>query len=99
MFVSTPIDLELWDKAKWRGVAFFTVPGQGNFLGFLYEGEKDAAKKIFSQWQKTKNLDDYVTISFIEGDIEGLPPNGYTTTCSTPPLSMRSDKRYSRSIR
>ena len=78
MFVSTPIDLELWDKAKWRGVAFFTVPGQGNFLGFLYEGEKDAAKKIFSQWQKTKNLDDYVTISFIEGDIEGLPPNGYT---------------------
>ena len=82
MFVSTPIDLELWDKAKWRGVAFLTIPGQGNLLGFLYEGEKDAAKEIFSHWQKTKNLDDYITISFIEGNIEGLPPNGYTCLVS-----------------
>ena len=83
VFVSSPINLELWDRAQWKGVVFLTIPGKGNLLGFLYEGEKEAAKKIFAQWQKIKNLDDYVTISFIEGDIEGLPPNGYTCLVSS----------------
>lgn len=78
LFVSTPIDIELWDRAKWRGITFLITPGKRYVLGFLYAGEKIAAKKIFSQWQKTNNIDDYIIISFIEGNIDGLPQNGYT---------------------
>ncbi len=82
MFVSTPIDIELWDRAQWKGVVFLTIPGQGNLLGFLYDGDKTAAQKIFTQWQNVKNLDEYVDICFIEGDIDGLPKNGYTCLVS-----------------
>lgn len=91
MFVSTPIDIELWDRAQWRGVAFLTFPGLGNLIGFVYQGEEKAAKQIFNQWQKIENLDDYVAISFIEGDIEGLPPNGYT--CLISPNLEAASKR------
>jgi len=82
MFVATPIDIELWDRAQWKGVAFLNIPGQGNLLGLLYDGDKDAAQEIFKQWKKVENLDDYIDICFIEGDIEGLPANGYTCLIS-----------------
>lgn len=82
MFVATPIDLELWDRAQWKGVAFLNVPEYGYSLGFLYDGDKDAARKIFKQWKKVEKLDNYIDICFIEGDIDGLAPNGYTCLIS-----------------
>ena len=82
IFVTSPIDLELWDQAQWRGVVFLMIPNQGNAIGFLYEGDKSSAQRIFSQWKETKNIENYLDVCFIEGDIEGLPPNGYTCLVS-----------------
>lgn len=78
MFISSPIDVELWNKAKWSGVGFVDVPAGGLLLGLIFKGDKNSALKIFENWQKLPNLDDYLTVTFIEGNIEKLPPNGYT---------------------
>lgn len=81
MFVS-PINITLWDKAKWKGVVFLYLQDLGNVLGLMYEGDKDSAVQIFEDWKKYENIDDHIDICFIEGDIEELPPNGYTCLIS-----------------
>lgn len=49
MFISSIIDLELWDKAKWKGVAFASDPNlkRSPIIGFVFEDEK-YGNKIFS---------------------------------------------------
>lgn len=91
MFVSSPINLELWNKAQWKGVAFLYIPNCGNVLALTFEGDEQAATQIFKEWQNNKNLDDYIDICFIEGDIDELPPNGYT--CLIGPNLNQSIKR------
>lgn len=90
-FISSPIDIELWDKAKWGGVGFVDVPHGGWIMGLVFNGDKDSALKIFENWQKIPNLDDYLTVTFVEGDIEKLPANGYT--CLLAPNMEESLKR------
>lgn len=73
LFVTGFIDLQLWDSAEWRGVAFLHTP---NFtepprLVFLFENEKPA-EKIFNQWlTRIGEFDDYneLRISFVEGKV------------------------------
>lgn len=78
MFVSSPINIELWDKARWRGTAFLYYPNGGWFLGLLYSGNKNAAIEIFDEWKEYDDIDKHLEIVFIEGNINKLPPNGYT---------------------
>lgn len=78
MFVSSPINIELWDKAKWLGTVFLCYPGLGWGLGLLYTGEQQAAITIFDEWKEYTDINKYLDIVFIEGDIDGLPSNGYT---------------------
>ena len=49
MFISSIIDLELWDKAKWKGIAFASDPSLKTppIIGFVFENEK-YGNKIFS---------------------------------------------------
>lgn len=91
LFISSPINIDLWDKAKWKGVTYLYIPDYGWLLGLIYEGNPSSAVSIFSEWQKIENIDDYLDICFIYGDIEGLPKNGYT--CLISPNISKSVQR------
>lgn len=69
MFFSTPIDVEKWDAAQWRGMLYMFSydPHDPPILGFLFRNF-DAGKKIFEQWQrdcKTESADDHLRITYI----------------------------------
>lgn len=81
LFVSNPINIEAWNEAKWSGVCFLNIEGCW-LIGLVFKGNKDSVLKIFEEWQDYPNLDDYIYVSFIEGEIEKLPPNGYTCLIS-----------------
>ena len=81
LFISSPIDLESWDKATWRGAAFLMDPTGENFPCFLlpFTNEKPA-RKIFSDWRAIygeEDIDDEIRIALIEGDIPGQE-SGYS---------------------
>lgn len=81
LFISTPIDLEAWDKATWRGAAFLMDPTGESIPCFLlpFTNEK-AARKIFSDWRDfygEDDIDDEIRIALIEGDIPGQD-SGYS---------------------
>lgn len=78
MFISSPINIELWDKAKWRGTVFLYSSSDGWALGLLYTGDQQAAITIFDEWKEYTDINKHLDIVFIEGDIDGLPSNGYT---------------------
>ena len=80
MFFTTPINLELWNAAKWHGMVYLlTPPGfppQPPVLGFMYRNF-NAAIKIFDEWKNTYdnvNPDDYMDLTFITPP---LPPDCY----------------------
>lgn len=69
MFFATPIDVEKWDAAQWRGMLYMFSydPHVPPILGFLFR-DFDAGKKIFQQWRrdyKTESADDYLKITYI----------------------------------
>ncbi len=94
MFISSPINIELWDKAGWKGTAFLYHPIGGWLLGLVYSGDKKAATKIFDEWKKFDDIDKHLDIVFIEGNINKLPPNGYT--CLIMPNMSESINRIKR---
>ena len=76
------IDLNLWDKAKWKGTGFGFIPNDHNLpllsLALLFEDE-NASKKIFSQWrQEFGNTDTHekIRVSIITG-IDSDNPAAY----------------------
>lgn len=80
MFLTSVIDVDLWNKASWNGTGFL---GQSEkippTLLFAYKNI-DAGIKIFKQWQKYyKEYDknDEIRISIIEGEIQNEKP-GYS---------------------
>jgi len=83
-FVTSPIDLALWDKAKWRGVFFMHYEKRPPYLGLLFKDEA-AAREIFRQWHERygpTDKDEELRIAIVEGDIPGEAP-GYTVHIST----------------
>ena len=88
MYLTSPINIELWDKAKWLAIFVACFPDQPPSLGFVFENEL-AARKIFSGWQERygKN-DEYeeLRISIIEGEIIGEEP-GYSIHIGADPDS------------
>ena len=93
MFISSPIDLDLWNKAKWSATAFVFQKGRPPALGLAYRDET-AARKIFEGWHERygdHDADEELRISIIEGDIEGEEP-GYTVHISSDPEVVT--KRY-----
>ncbi len=82
LFLSSPINMELWDKAKWSGVVFVVVPPNQWLMALNFAGDYKSAIQIFEERQKIPEIDDYVTFTFIECNIEKLPKNGYTCLIS-----------------
>jgi SEFIR domain len=79
MYVTGPIDVELWDEAKWRSTAVLVYPDRPPVLGLGFLNE-EPARKIFEKWhERYGHSDDFeeLRVSIIEGDIEGEAP-GYT---------------------
>lgn len=71
MFVSSIIDVDLWNEAKWSGMAFVSDPSLGNppIACFMFANEQ-AGEKIFSALKKNfGNTDtkEEIRLSFIEG--------------------------------
>ncbi|MBW7995241.1 MAG: TIR domain-containing protein [Candidatus Glassbacteria bacterium] len=73
MFFTSPIDIELWDAAKWSSTFFAAVPGNPPVLGLGYKNEA-FGRKIFQGWRERFGENDELEelrIAIIEGDIEG----------------------------
>ncbi len=67
MFISSPIDLEQWNAAKWQGVAYLWG-GDAPAIG-LFFGNYAAGKSIFYEWKKRYQgldyADDFLKVDFI----------------------------------
>jgi hypothetical protein len=73
MYVSAPIDVELWSEAKWRATFFMFSEASPPILGLGFLNE-EPARKIFQQWhQRYGDRDEFeeLRISIIEGEIKG----------------------------
>jgi hypothetical protein len=79
MFLSMPIDLDLWNAAKWRATFFSYQLGKSPTIGLAFQNEA-AARKIFEGWHERYGDNDRyeeLRVSIIEGPIEGKD-DGYT---------------------
>jgi hypothetical protein len=75
MFVSSPIDVDAWDKAGWVGTAFLHELTGALVLGLgLVFKDEAAGRKIFTGWRARfgeADADEYVRVAIIEGDVPG----------------------------
>jgi len=81
LFITTPIDLESWNKAHWRGAAFLMdIKNEEPPCLLLPYSHEYYAKKIFKDWISiygSEDKYDEIRIAIIEGDIPG-EETGYT---------------------
>lgn len=85
-YLAGPIDVDLWNKAKWGAIVVACYPDKPPTLGIAFENEQ-AAVSIFKGWhQQYGTNDEYeeIRISIIEGDIDGEDP-GYSVHIGTDP--------------
>ncbi|TRO23227.1 TIR domain-containing protein [Ectopseudomonas mendocina] len=80
MFLSSIIDVDLWNKAKWKGMAFISDPSlkAAPIAGFVFEDES-AGEEIFSSLKKQfgdVDIEDEIRLCFI-GDISEKSPSDY----------------------
>lgn len=67
MFFSTPINLEKWNAAEWRGMIYLFYPERVPVLGLLYHNY-NAAKSIFADWKidaKGQFADKFIRVNYI----------------------------------
>ncbi len=84
MFLSGPIQIELWDQAEWKGIYYEIYQDRPPLLGLVFHHEASAIK-IFTNWQERygkKDSFEELRISIIEGDITGEDP-GYSVHISS----------------
>lgn len=83
MYVTGPINVDLWNEAHWQGTAVFLYENTPPALGLAFRKEKPA-RQIFEEWHKRYGQGDEfeeLRISIIEGEIKGERP-GYTVHVS-----------------
>ncbi|WDN87863.1 hypothetical protein BuS5_00831 [Desulfosarcina sp. BuS5] len=86
MYLTGPIDVDLWNKAKWRATFFMGHPERPPILGLAFENE-EAAREIFETWhERYGETDEYeeLRISIIEGEIQDEEP-GYSVHVGSDP--------------
>ena len=79
MFLSMPIDVDLWNAAKWRATFFSYQLGKPPTMGLAFQNEA-AARKIFEGWHERYGDNDRyeeLRVSIVEGQIKGKD-DGYT---------------------
>lgn len=67
MFVSSPIDLDKWNKAGWTGMAYLFYPNSTPVLGLIFKNY-EVGKSIFKEWQSHSEngyVDHFVSLDFI----------------------------------
>lgn len=92
LFISGFIDIELWNNAGWKGVAFLHHYDliEPSSLGLLFTN-KEVAIKIFQGWRKRLGQNDEfneLRISFVEGNVPG-EPFGYYVHINSYPENIR----------
>lgn len=86
MYISTPIDVGLWEAAKWRATFFLWVPDKPPVLGIAFRN-KALAREIFEGWHaRYGDSDGYeeLRVSIVEGDLAGEEP-GYSVHIGADP--------------
>lgn len=86
MFLSMPIDVDLWNTAKWSATFFSYQAGTPPVLGLAFLDE-DAARKIFEGWHERygdKDRYEELRVSIIEGTVPG-EEDGYTVQIGPDP--------------
>lgn len=70
MAVKSIIDVHLWDRAKWRGTAFFDFgPKVPPVFALMFE-DRETAEEIFNRWRErigTQDTDEVIYIAIIRG--------------------------------
>ena len=73
--VLSPIDIPLWDRAKWRGTVFVWTPGEPPILALGFE-DGEAGQAIFRTWKERwgdGDGDDMLRVAIITGLSERNP--------------------------
>lgn len=78
--ILSPINMALWDKARWRGLGFAALPGNPPIpeLILIFE-DSEAGAKIFRGWQKRlgkADQDEWIGLTLITG-IDSSHPSYY----------------------
>jgi hypothetical protein len=79
MFLSMPIDVNLWNAARWSATFFSYQPGKPPILGLAFLNEAPA-RRIFEGWRERYGDNDRyeeLRISIVEGKVPG-EADGYT---------------------
>jgi hypothetical protein len=86
MYLTGPIDINLWNKAKWEGTFYICYANRPPVFGLAFKNEKEA-REIFERWHERYGVNDEyeeLRISIIEGDIPG-EEFGYTVYVTADP--------------
>jgi hypothetical protein len=68
MYFTSPINVDLWDKAGWEGMVYLFCQNEKPIIGLLFKNY-NAGIKIFDEWKKDSNkgyIDDFVDVVYIE---------------------------------
>jgi hypothetical protein len=79
MYITGPINVDLWNEARWSGILVLQYEGHPPMLGLGFLNEKPA-RQIFEEWHKRygdRDTFEELRVSIIEGEIKGEHP-GYT---------------------
>jgi TIR domain len=83
LYFSSPVNVPLWDKARWVATAFLWAPGQIPILALAFLN-KEPAETIFKEWRQRygeQDMYEELRVAVVEGDIPGKAP-GYSVHIS-----------------
>lgn len=86
MYLTGPINIELWDRARWSGAILMWAPEKPPVLGLAFQNES-AGRKIFEEWRSRygeRDVYEELRVAIVEGDIPGADP-GYSIHIGTDP--------------
>jgi len=84
LYITSVINIEKWDEAKWKGTLFMTNFKDPPYMGFVFQN-KQAGIDIFKGWLDRfgkRDQNEEIRIAIIEGEIKGQDP-GYTVHINT----------------
>ena len=67
MFLSTPIDVNKWNSARWKGMLYCFSPDKPPVLGLLFKNYA-AGVEIFKEWRKKWGegfADEYLAVNYV----------------------------------
>lgn len=84
LYITSPIDIDLWDRAQWMAVVYGDKGDSPPLLGLAFN-DREVAKAIFRGWHERygdRDEHEELRVSIIEGDIPGREA-GYSVNIST----------------